>query len=86
MIFEEIRLANFRCFFGETWIRFSEAEDRNVTVGANNDNDTAQQAETDIAGFKCFKRVRGQKMRPEKISRASSGPMPCFARLEASLA
>ena len=32
MILEEIRLKDFRCFFGETSIRFSEDPDRNVTI------------------------------------------------------
>lgn len=32
MILEEIRLTDFRCFFGETLIRFSEKPDRNVTI------------------------------------------------------
>ncbi len=32
MILEEIRLTNFRCFYGETSIRFSEDPDKNVTV------------------------------------------------------
>ncbi len=32
MILEEIRLNDFRCFFGETFIRFSEDPDRNVTI------------------------------------------------------
>ena len=32
MILEEIRLTDFRCFFGETFIRFSEEADRNVTI------------------------------------------------------
>lgn len=32
MILEEIRLTDFRCFFGETFIRFSEDRDRNVTI------------------------------------------------------
>ena len=32
MILEEIRLTDFRCFYGETFIRFSEEADRNVTI------------------------------------------------------
>lgn len=32
MILEEIRLKDFRCFFGESEIRFSTDEDKNVTV------------------------------------------------------
>ena len=32
MILEEIRLKDFRCFFGETSIRFSEDHHRNVTI------------------------------------------------------
>lgn len=32
MILEEIRLTDFRCFFGETFIRFSEDPDKNVTI------------------------------------------------------
>jgi DNA sulfur modification protein DndD len=32
MILEEIRLTDFRCFFGETFIRFSEDPERNVTI------------------------------------------------------
>ena len=32
MILEEIRLNDFRCFFGETFIRFSEDTNRNVTI------------------------------------------------------
>ncbi|MCY4276304.1 MAG: AAA family ATPase [Gammaproteobacteria bacterium] len=32
MILEEIRLNDFRCFFGETFIRFSEDPNRNVTI------------------------------------------------------
>lgn len=32
MILEEIRLTDFRCFYGETFIRFSEDPDRNVTI------------------------------------------------------
>ena len=32
MILEEIRLTNFRCFYGETSIRFSEDPDKNVTI------------------------------------------------------
>lgn len=32
MILEEIRLTDFRCFYGETFIRFSEETDRNVTI------------------------------------------------------
>lgn len=32
MILEEIRLTDFRCFYGDTSIRFSEAPDRNVTI------------------------------------------------------
>jgi DNA sulfur modification protein DndD len=32
MILEEIRLKDFRCFFGETFIRFSEDPERNVTI------------------------------------------------------
>lgn len=32
MILEEIRLTDFRCFFGDTFIRFSEDPARNVTI------------------------------------------------------
>ncbi|MEQ8435418.1 MAG: AAA family ATPase [Oceanicaulis sp.] len=32
MILEEIRLTNFRCFYGETFLRFSEDSERNVTI------------------------------------------------------
>ena len=32
MILEEIRLTDFRCFFGETFIRLSEDPDKNVTI------------------------------------------------------
>ena len=32
MILEEIRLTDFRCFFGETFIRFSDDPKRNVTI------------------------------------------------------
>ena len=32
MILEEIRLTDFRCFYGETFIRFSEDPNRNVTI------------------------------------------------------
>ena len=32
MILEEIRLTDFRCFFGETYIQFSEDPERNVTI------------------------------------------------------
>lgn len=32
MIIEEIRMTDFRCFFGETVIRFSEDPERNVTI------------------------------------------------------
>ena len=32
MILEEIRLTDFRCFFGETSIQFSEKPDKNVTI------------------------------------------------------
>ncbi len=32
MILEKIRLKDFRCFFGETHIQFSEDPDRNVTI------------------------------------------------------
>lgn len=32
MILEEIRLTDFRCFYGDTSIRFSEDPDRNVTI------------------------------------------------------
>lgn len=32
MILEEIRLTDFRCFFGETSIQFSEDPERNVTI------------------------------------------------------
>ena len=32
MILEEIRLADFRCFYGETYIQFSEDTEKNVTI------------------------------------------------------
>ncbi|WP_171172902.1 AAA family ATPase [Ruegeria sp. HKCCA5929] len=32
MILEEIRLTDFRCFFGETYIQFSEDPEKNVTI------------------------------------------------------
>lgn len=32
MILEEIRLTDFRCFYGETCLRLSESEDKNVTI------------------------------------------------------
>lgn len=32
MILEEIRLTDFRCFFGDTFIRFSEDPQKNVTI------------------------------------------------------
>ena len=32
MILEEIRLTDFRCFYGETFLRFSEDPDKNVTI------------------------------------------------------
>src|SRR6056297_1624221 len=32
MILEEIRLTDFRCFYGDTFIRFSEDPNRNVTL------------------------------------------------------
>ncbi|GLT02763.1 hypothetical protein GCM10007897_41860 [Sphingobium jiangsuense] len=32
MILEEIRLTDFRCFFGETSIQFSEDPEKNVTI------------------------------------------------------
>ena len=32
MIIEEIRMTDFRCFYGETFIQFSEDPDRNVTI------------------------------------------------------
>lgn len=32
MILEEIRMTDFRCFYGDTFIRFSEDPDRNVTI------------------------------------------------------
>ncbi|RED45012.1 hypothetical protein DFP90_1123 [Aestuariispira insulae] len=32
MILDEIRLTDFRCFYGKTRIRFSEDPDKNVTL------------------------------------------------------
>lgn len=32
MILEEIRLSDFRCFYGDTFIRFSEHPEKNVTI------------------------------------------------------
>lgn len=32
MILEEIRMTDFRCFFGESFVRFSEDPERNVTI------------------------------------------------------
>lgn len=32
MILEEIRLSDFRCFYGDTFIRFSEDPEKNVTI------------------------------------------------------
>ena len=32
MILEEIRITDFRCFYGETSILFSEDPDQNVTI------------------------------------------------------
>ena len=32
MILDEIRLTNFRCFYGETFLRFSNDPDKNVTI------------------------------------------------------